>query len=219
MILSATCTSGKAKAIPGTTIHHISALPAHIIVAYFKPTIYPIPNTAAPVLILNTNFAFSASVSPHAKALVVNVSAQVPNVAMTKSYNPPIIPAKSNGFTCPPSPSPEMSTCVLAVASGKGYLPCISLTKNLRKGIINNIPSTPPSKDAMNTFIKSTVMSGYFAWRMYNAGNVKMAPATTIPEHAPMLWIMTFSPNALLRCVAPAKPTAMMVMGIAASNT
>ena len=51
------------------------------------------------------------------------------------------------------------------------------------------------------------------------AGSVKMAPATTAPEQAPMLWMMTFSPNALLRLVAVLTPTAMMAMGMAASNT
>ena len=34
-----------------------------------------------------------------------------------------------------------------------------------------------------------------------------------------MLWMMTFSPNAFLRLVALLTPTAMMVMGIAASKT
>ena len=50
---------------------------------------------------------------------------------------------------------------------------------------------------------------------------VKMnqGPATTAPEQAPMLWIMTFSPSALLRLVAVLTPTAMMAIGMAASNT
>ena len=51
------------------------------------------------------------------------------------------------------------------------------------------------------------------------AGRVKMAPATTAPEQAPMLWMMTFSPSALLRLVAVLMPTAMMAIGMAASNT
>ena len=46
-----------------------------------------------------------------------------------------------------------------------------------------------------------------------------MAPATITPEHAPMDWMMTFSPSALLRLAAPDTPTAMMAMGMAASNT
>ena len=205
--------------MPGTIIHQTSALPAQMIVAYFRPTMYPMPNTAAPVLTLNTSFSFSAIVSPHAYALVVKVSVHVPNAAMMKSYSPPTIPANSRGLAPLLSPSPEISTCVLAVASGKGYLPCISLTKNLRKGMRNNMPNIPPSNDARNTFIKSTVMSGYLACRIYSAGRVKMAPATTMPEQAPILWMMTFSPKAFLRWVAPANPTAMIVIGIAASNT
>ena len=46
-----------------------------------------------------------------------------------------------------------------------------------------------------------------------------MAPATTAPEQAPMLWMMTFSPRARDRFVAVDRPTAMMAMGMAASNT
>ena len=51
------------------------------------------------------------------------------------------------------------------------------------------------------------------------AGKVKIAPATTAPEQAPMLWMITFSPSALLRCVAVDTPTAMMAIGMAASKT
>ena len=51
------------------------------------------------------------------------------------------------------------------------------------------------------------------------AGSVKMAPATTEPEQAPILCIITFSPNALLRRAAVDTPTAMMAIGMAASNT
>ena len=46
-----------------------------------------------------------------------------------------------------------------------------------------------------------------------------MAPATTLPEQAPMLWIITFSPRAPRRRATVLTPTAMMAMGIAASNT
>ena len=51
------------------------------------------------------------------------------------------------------------------------------------------------------------------------AGKVKMAPATTAPEQAPIDWMMTFSPSALERWAAVLTPTAMMAMGMAASNT
>ena len=51
------------------------------------------------------------------------------------------------------------------------------------------------------------------------AGSVKMAPATITPLLAPMDWIMTFSPKAFLRLKALDSPTAMMAIGIAASNT
>ena len=46
-----------------------------------------------------------------------------------------------------------------------------------------------------------------------------MAPATITPELAPMDWMMTFSPSAFLRLAAPDTPTAMMAIGMAASNT
>ncbi len=129
------------------------------------------------------------------------------------------MPAKSKGFACPDSLWPDMSTCVEAVASGKGYLPCISLTKYLRKGIMNNSPKKPPNALDRKTFMKSTEISGYLACRIYNAGKVKMEPATIIPEQAPMLCMITFSPKEFFRWVAPATPTAMIVIGIAASNT
>ena len=54
---------------------------------------------------------------------------------------------------------------------------------------------------------------------MYSAGKVKMAPATITPELAPMDWMITFSPNAFLRLAALDTPTAMIAMGMAASNT
>ena len=46
-----------------------------------------------------------------------------------------------------------------------------------------------------------------------------MAPATTMPEHEPIDWIITFSPRAFLRRDALDSPTAIMAIGIAASNT
>ena len=51
------------------------------------------------------------------------------------------------------------------------------------------------------------------------AGSVKMAPATTAPEQAPMLWMMTFSRRAFERLAAALTPTAIIAMGMAASNT
>ena len=51
------------------------------------------------------------------------------------------------------------------------------------------------------------------------AGSVKIAPATTAPEQAPILCMMTFSPSALFRLVAVDTPTAMIAIGMAASKT
>ena len=54
---------------------------------------------------------------------------------------------------------------------------------------------------------------------MKRAGNVNMAPATMTPEQAPIDCMMTFSPKAFFRLVPFESPTAIMAIGIAASNT
>ena len=46
-----------------------------------------------------------------------------------------------------------------------------------------------------------------------------MEPETISPDDAPIDCIMTFSPRAFLRLVAPDRPTAIMAIGMAASNT
>ena len=46
-----------------------------------------------------------------------------------------------------------------------------------------------------------------------------MAPATTAPEQAPILCIITFSPKAFFLFDAVETPTAIIAIGIAASNT
>ena len=46
-----------------------------------------------------------------------------------------------------------------------------------------------------------------------------MAPATTIPEQAPMDWMIIFSRIVLFLLKRPAIPTARMAIGIAASKT
>ena len=51
------------------------------------------------------------------------------------------------------------SGVIVAVASGKGYWPCMSLTKYLRNGMRKRIPSTPPSNELMNTCVNVTVIS------------------------------------------------------------
>ena len=81
------------------------------------------------------------------------------------------------------------------------------------------MPSTPPRSELMNTCMKFTVISGYLACSIYKAGSVNMAPATITPEQAPMDWIITFSPSAPLRLATLDTPTAIMAIGIAASNT
>ena len=54
---------------------------------------------------------------------------------------------------------------------------------------------------------------------MKSAGRVNIAPATIAPEHEPIDCIITFSPRAFLRPSPVDNPTAMMAIGIAASNT
>ena len=180
---------------------------------------YPSPSTAAPVLTFITTLNLSATISPIPTMRVLMDSLHQPKVATMKSYTPPIIPAKISGLAWLPPFSPDTSTWVVAVASGKGYLPCISDTKYLRKGMSNRIPNTPPNNELINTSKKFTLISGYLSCRIYKAGKVKMAPATTTPLLAPIDWIITFSPSAFLRLKAPDNPTAIMAMGMAASNT
>ena len=54
---------------------------------------------------------------------------------------------------------------------------------------------------------------------MKRAGSVNMAPATITPEQAPIDWIITFCPSAPSFFSALDRPTAIMAMGMAASNT
>ena len=46
-----------------------------------------------------------------------------------------------------------------------------------------------------------------------------MAPATITPDEAPIDWMMTFCPSMFLLPITLPMPTAMMAIGIAASNT
>ena len=154
------------SAMPGTTIHQMNSEPRVMIKAYFSPMINPRPSTAEPVLIFSTSFVFSAMVSPMGSTRVVNTSLHQPKVATMKSYRPPMRPAMSRGIACLPPLAPLTSTCVVAVASGKGYLPCMSFTKYLRKGIRNSMPRIPPSSDAKNTLRNDADISGYLSCRI-----------------------------------------------------
>ena len=77
---------------------------------------------------------------------------------------PPLVPLA--GLAWSPPLAPDTSTCVVAVASGKGYLPCMSLTKYLRKGMRNRIPRMPPRAEAKNMLKNDEVISGYLACRI-----------------------------------------------------
>ncbi len=59
----------------------------------------------------------------------VKTSAQPSKWMITKSNAPPIAAAAPSTFAWLPPDSPAMSTSVVAVASGNGNSPCISLTK------------------------------------------------------------------------------------------
>ena len=76
------------------------------------------------------------------------------------------MPAMSSGLAWLPPLAPLTSTWVVAVASGKGYLPCMSLTKYLRKGMRKRMPKIPPNSELMNTLVKDTAISGYLVCRM-----------------------------------------------------
>ena len=155
--------SPNTRANPGTMTNHTTREPAHMMAAYFRPTIYPNPSTAAPVFILKTNLNFSATISPALHMRLVKFSFHHPKVPTIKSYRPPMSPAIRSGFAWSPPFSPDTRTCVLAVASGKGYSPCLSFTKYLRNGMRKRIPNTPPSRELMNICMKFTVISGYFS--------------------------------------------------------
>ena len=71
----------------------------------------------------------------------------------------------------------------------------------------------------MNIVASIRILSGA-TFMMYSAGRVKIDPATTSPEAAPMLWMITFSRIELRRLPnMPDTPTARMPIGMAASNT
>ena len=76
------------------------------------------------------------------------------------------------------------------------------------------MPRIPPRREERNICIKFTSTPN-----IYMAGRVKMAPATTEPEHPPMDWMMTFCPRPPFLPNALVRPTAMIAIGIAASNT
>ena len=152
--------------IAGIMTSQTRRLPQHIMKAYLRPTIYPSPRRAAPVFSLSTIFALSASTAPQWVTVVETVSPQSPKVETMKSYAPPMRPLMSRVLAPLPPPSPLTSTCVVAVASGNGYFPCISFTKYFLNGIRKRIPSMPPSSDEKNTLVKLTVSSGYLAWSM-----------------------------------------------------
>ena len=71
--------------MPGTISHHTANEPTQMMKAYFRPTIYPRPKTAAPVLTLNTSFALSAICCPRSKQRVVKFSFHHPKVLTMKS--------------------------------------------------------------------------------------------------------------------------------------
>ena len=133
--------------IIGMMTSHTRKEPQQITKAYLSPMMYPRPSTAAPVLSLRTTFALSATTCPQCITVVEMVSPQTPKVATMKSYRPPMMPLISSVLAPLPPASPLTSTWVVAVASGNGYLPCISLTKYFLNGIRNRMPSTPPSRE------------------------------------------------------------------------
>jgi hypothetical protein len=66
-------------------INHTNIEPAHMIVEYLSPTMYPKPSTAAPVFTLKTSLALSATSIPQGKILVERTSLHQENVESIKS--------------------------------------------------------------------------------------------------------------------------------------
>ena len=100
----------KSRFIPGMITSQTRNEPQQMMNAYFKPTMYPRPSTAAPVFNFKTTFALSATTWPKCVNVVLMVSAQAPNVEMTKSYNPPMRPAVIRVLVLFPPSSPLIST-------------------------------------------------------------------------------------------------------------
>src|SRR5690554_3906547 len=118
--------------------------------------------------------------------LVVITSLHRRNEEKQKSKRPPMSPLVIRSRALLPPFSPVINISVVAVASGKGSLPCISFTKYLRKGIKKSIPKKPPRREEKNICQKSTCISGYLACNMYKPGIVNTAPATITPDEAPI---------------------------------
>ena len=81
VVASASLANGRS----GTITNHTSAEPMVMIAAYFNPTMYPNPNTAAPTLSLNTIFARLARIVPAVVTREVKTSAHPPKVETMKS--------------------------------------------------------------------------------------------------------------------------------------
>ena len=77
------------------------------------------------------------------------------------------------------------------------------------------MPSTPPKSDGEEHLVELRVEPQ----DVEAPGGVKMAPATITPDEAPIDCVMTFCPSMLRRPVMLPAPTAMMAIGMAASNT
>ncbi len=129
---------------------------------------------------MKTILALSASARPTPKMRVVKTSLKAPTECTMKSKRPPMTMLLTRILAWAPPFSPATRTWVVAVASGNGKWPCISLTKYLRNGIRNRTPSVPPRKETMKILNRSKpiVLSSP---RMNRAGRVKMAPATITP--------------------------------------
>ncbi len=109
---------------------------------------------AASVIMWNSRRTLRESDSPQANAGVPKVSRHRPHVC-ENSWKPPASrPLLTSTPAWPPPASPAISTSVLAVASGNGNSPCISLTKKRRNGIRNRMPRKPPSREARHICMK-----------------------------------------------------------------
>ncbi len=84
----------------------------------------------------------------------------------------------------------------------------------------NRMPSTPPSSELRKNLQEVDSDFGVFRLEDVEGGKGEDGAATITPEQAPMLWIIMFCPRALFPFHSmPLRPTAMMAMGMAASNT
>ncbi len=114
------------------------------------------------------------------------------SISSGTSRSPPTIVLKSPPAMMPsntprarPPPWLATSTSAQAVPSGYGSVSCSRSMRNLRSGIMNSVPSTPPAS------ARRVICSSDGSMPQRNsAGKVKITPLATELDAEPMVWDM-----------------------------